>query len=320
MCRELATALVCRAMLRLGEGKQAGAWDDLLACHRLGRHLSHGGTLIETFVAYAIHAVACHSTLAYVEHAGLKSEEYLGRLEELRALPPVAAIGDKIDTGERLMGLDAVQMIRRGGGGFDGPKKKPTAEEMKALDVIDWGAILRAMNAGYDKMAAAMRTPDRTAREKAFDELEADLNERVKKRGEAELMKLIKDAGAGKAVAEQLGNVLIGLLSPAVRKVQAAADRTEQIDRNMHVAFALAAYHKAGGRYPAKLADLAPKYLTAVPGDVFSGKELIYKPTATGYLFYSVGANGRDDGGQWYGEEPSGDDPGVRVPRPEPKK
>lgn len=315
MCRELANALTCRATLRLGEGKQAEAWDDILACHRLARHLSGGATLIETLVAYAIHAIACNATLVYVEHAGLKSHEYLGRLKELQALAPFAPLGDKIDTGERLMGLDAVQLIRRGSG-----DKKVTAEELKALGMLDWGLILRTMNGGYDAMAAALRERDRAAREKGFDALEADLDRRVKKRSEADLQKLIKDAGAGKAASDRIANILIGLLSPAIRKVQAAADRTEQIDRNMHVAFALAAYHKAEGRYPAKLADLAPKYLAAVPGDVFSGKDLIYKPHAGGYLFYSVGQNSKDDGGQWHGDDPPGDDPGVRVPRPEAKK
>lgn len=316
MCREVATALSCRVTLRLGEGKQADAWADVLTCHRLARHLSHGGTLIETLVAYAIHAIACNATLVYVEHAGLKADEYLGRLKELQALPPFAPLVDKIDTAERLMGLDAVQLIRRGGGPDN---MKATAEELKALEMLDWGVILKTLNGGYDKMAAPLRARDRAAREKAFDELEAEFEKRVKKNGEAELQKLIKEAGAGKVAAEQIANGLSALLSPAIRKVQAAADRTEQIDRNMHVALALAAYRAAEGRYPVKLADLAPKYLTAVPGDVFSGKELIYKPNATGYLFYSVGANGKDDGGQWYGEEPPGDDPGVRVPRREPK-
>lgn len=312
VCRELGTVLSCRATLRLGEGRQAEAWDDILACHRLARHLSTGGTLIETLVAYAIHAIACNATLVYVEHAGLKSHEYLGRLKELQALPPMAALGDKLDTAERLMGLDAVQLIRRG-------DKNTTAEQRKALDLLDWGVVLKTTNGGYDKMAAALRERDRAAREKAFDELDAEFARRTKKVGEAELQKLIKNAGADKAVAEQIANVLSALLSPAVRKVQAAADRTEQIERNTHVALALAAYRAAEGRYPARLADLAPKYLAAVPGDVFSGKDLIYKPHAGGYLFYSVGQNGKDDGGQWHGEDPPGDDPGVRVPRPQPK-
>jgi hypothetical protein len=317
MCRELASALTCRAMLRLGEGKQAEAWADLLACHRLGRHLSSGATLIETLVSYAIHAIACGTTLTYIEHANLTADQYLARLKEIRDLPPLVPIADKIDTGERLMGLDAVQMIRSGRG--DNGAKPDPAEE-KALAMIDWGAILRAMNVGYDRMAAAMRIKNRAEREKAFDQLDKDLEETVKKHRDADIKKLIKQVGAGKVVAKQIGDVLMGLLAPAIRKVHYAADRTEQIDRNLHVALAMAAYRKAEGRYPAKLADLAPKYLAAVPGDVFSGKELIYKPSENGYLFYSVGANGKDDGGQWFGDEPSGDDPGVRMPRPVPKK
>ena len=47
------------------------------------------------------------------------------------------------------------------------------------------------------------------------------------------------------------------------------------------------------------------------------GKPLIYKPTAKGYLFYSVGQNGKDDGGRWYDDDPPGDDPGVKMPLPE---
>src|SRR5205807_2330767 len=36
-CRELAFALTCRAMLRVGEGQTDAGWQDLLACHRLAR-------------------------------------------------------------------------------------------------------------------------------------------------------------------------------------------------------------------------------------------------------------------------------------------
>ena len=166
-----------------------------------------------------------------------------------------------------------------------------------------------------------MRLTDRAAREKELDALEKELNELVKKnRDEAALQALIKEAGAGKVVGQQLGNTLVALLAPAVRKVQQAHDRVAQVERNLHVAFAMAAFHKDTGRYPAKLADLAPKYLAAVPDDVFGGKPLIYKPTGKGYLFYSVGVNGKDDGGRWYDDDPPGDDPGVRMPLPAPKK
>jgi hypothetical protein len=53
-----------------------------------------------------------------------------------------------------------------------------------------------------------------------------------------------------------------------------------------------------------------------VPNDLFSGKDLIYRRTPEGYLFYSVGANEKDDEGRWYDDDPKGDDPGVRMPLP----
>ena len=86
------------------------------------------------------------------------------------------------------------------------------------------------------------------------------------------------------------------------------------------MAIALAGYHADHDRYPAKLADLAPRYLPRIPGDLFSGKELTYKPSEKGYLFYSIGPNGKDDGGRWYDDDPPGDDPRVRMPLPPLKK
>jgi hypothetical protein len=325
-CREIASALTCRAMLRLGEGKHDDAWNDIIACHRLGRLMSRGGTLIESLVGIAICQIAHNATLAYLDRADLTSEQAMARLKELRALPPLAPMVAKIDTAERMMGLDAVQNIRRGGGtnGFGlvfGEDVKLTEEEQKALEKLDWTSVLQTMNKWYDRMAAAMRLKDRAAREKAFDKLDEELRAATKGvAGPGMLLKLATEKDGGKVVGKAIGDVLMGLLSPAVRKVQTAHDRIEQAERNLHVALALTAYKKDTGRYPAKLADLAPKYLAAVPGDVFSGKELIYKPGEKGYQFYSVGPNGKDDGGNWYNDDPPGDDPGVKMPLPELKK
>src|SRR2546422_117275 len=122
--------------------------------------------------------------------------------------------------------------------------------------------------------------------------------------------------GAPEEKGKAVGDILVSLLIPAVRKVQTASDRTEQIQRNLHVAFALAAYRTEHDAYPKKLEALAPKYLTKVPEDLFSGKALIYRPSADGYLVYSVGPNGRDEGGHWYDDDPPGDDPNVRMPLP----
>ena len=61
---------------------------------------------------------------------------------------------------------------------------------------------------------------------------------------------------------------------------------------------------------------LAPKYLKEIPGDIFSGKALIYRITEDGYLLYSVGVNGQDEGGRSFEDVPPGDDLAVRMPLP----
>jgi hypothetical protein len=329
-CRELGLALACRATLRLGEKKFDAAWQDILACHRLGRLVTRGATLLETLIGTILCQNASSATLAYLERAALTSQQVLNRLKELQALPPLVPLADKIDIGERVMCLDTLQWVRRGGPSglnltFE-RNRKPTAEELQALDKLDWGPALQTVNKWYDRLAAAMRLKDRADREKEFDKIDEELQEIKKKvgaRGEfalVEFLRLVSVRGADKVVGKTLGDVLASLLLPSVRRVQQTHDRVAQVERNLHVAFALAAYHKDTGHYPEKLEDLAPKYLAAVPDDVFNGQPLIYKPGKDGYLFYSVGPNGKDDGGRGGDDDPPGDDIRVKMPLPEPKK
>ena len=155
-----------------------------------------------------------------------------------------------------------------------------------------------------------MRLKDRTAREKAWVGIEKDLKElKATLANGEELAKAFTGLNSTPELrGKVLGDTLICLLIPAVNKVQQAADRQEQTQRNLHVAFALAAYQREQGSYPKKLEELAPKYLANVPDDLFSGKALIYQPNAKGYLLYSVGVNGVDDQGRSYDDDPSGDD------------
>jgi hypothetical protein len=324
-CREIASALCARAMLHAGEGKFDEAWQDLLACHRLGRLVARGATLIEVLVGIAIEQITTNADLAYLERAKLNAKQVQERLKDLQALSPLPPMADKIDLGERFMFLDSLQLVRRGGlGMLEGlaggpPPKKPDADGEKFLARIDWAPALRTGNLWYDRLAAALRVKDRPGREKALDKIEADL--KTLKADAVEGMNLLKlllgkDAPE-KKVGQSIGNILVGLMMPAARKVHGAYDRFEQVHRNLQVAFALAAFRSDNGRYPAKLDELAPKYLAEVPGDLFSGRALIYRPEEKGYLLYSVGVNGKDDGGRWLDDDPPGDDPRVRMPLPE---
>jgi hypothetical protein len=56
-------------------------------------------------------------------------------------------------------------------------------------------------------------------------------------------------------------------------------------------------YRREHGNWPKTLADLVPAYLPAVPLDPFDGEPLRYRRTGGGAVIYSVGEDGRDDGG-----------------------
>jgi hypothetical protein len=67
--------------------------------------------------------------------------------------------------------------------------------------------------------------------------------------------------------------------------------------RCARAALAAERYRRRQGDWPPSLATLVPRYLGDVPLDPFDGKPMRYRRTDTGALIYSVGRDGRDDGG-----------------------
>lgn len=318
--RMLAPMLGARAMLRVGEKQYDEAWADLLAIHRLGRHMSRGGSLIELLVGVAIDTIGRTSTLAFLEYAKLTPNQLAKYREDLANLPPMSPPADKMVLSERFVYLDIIQAVRRYGfnvipdlGELPSPNVPPEKIET-VLAKLDWDRILRRGNSWYDKLEAAMRKPTRAERLTAIADVEAML---VKATEGSELTALFKEYTDEKrqATSDAVAMPLVRSLLPAVSRVQEASDRHEQNWQTMLVAFALAAHKAERGEYPEKLADLSPKYLKTVPNDMYNGeKPLIFKRTKTGYEMYSVGLNGKDDGCQLMTDTPRGDDLGVRMP------
>ena len=64
------------------------------------------------------------------------------------------------------------------------------------------------------------------------------------------------------------------------------------------VAIAVEHFRLDTGKLPERLDELVPKYMEKVPIDPFDGKPLRYKRLEKGYTIYSIGEDGKDDGGQ----------------------
>lgn len=333
--RSLAAAWAARAMLAMDEGRMDAAWQDLLGCHRLGRLISRGGDMVSILVGGALEHIAITGELLYLDRAGLNAKQIRDRLKDIHELPPMVAHADALALGERYNFLDEVQRAHRGGpdaiaesiemdialrrrdSADRAAVRKLSAAEKKALADLDWEIVLRTINRHYDAALRVVRIEDRSAREKEFNRMEKQLSEKKAPPPEA-LLASLGPNGSSKTASELYGELMAELQFGAVHYWQGAVDRLEQTRRNHNVAFALALYEREHCRYPMKLDELVPKYQPDIPRDLFSGQPLQYRPMEKGFLLYSVGKNGIDDGGQAsLLDRPPGDDLAVRMPVPE---
>lgn len=68
--------------------------------------------------------------------------------------------------------------------------------------------------------------------------------------------------------------------------------------RTSTTAIAVERFRLTREKLPEDLTELVPQFLSAVPIDPFDGKPLRYRHLAKGYVIYSVGTDGHDDGGK----------------------
>ena len=319
---EVGWAFSTRAMRHLGHANTGAAWQDLLTCHRLGRLLVvRGGTLMEALVGLLVEQTACRGDLAFLAHGKLDARAIEACVRDLRALPPFPNLADKIDLGERLWSLDTFMQIDRLGVSVLSQlwdlEKDRLVEHGFGDDVlkgIDWDPGLESVNMWYDRMVAALREEDRDTRNHELARIQSQVL-KLKSQFDGELWAALKKTDTPAALRGQVvGYWSLSLTLTNFQKVRVAADGISQCYEITVVAFALARYQRDNGKYPETLDALVPNYLREVPWDVFTGDPLIYKPTANGYLLYSVGPNGRDDGGRTPEDQADCDDIAVRMP------
>jgi hypothetical protein len=90
-----------------------------------------------------------------------------------------------------------------------------------------------------------------------------------------------------------LSSMLLGYLSPAVAK---EAEGLALVRMSL-AALAIERFRLAEGRRPASLDEIAPRYLPTVPVDPCDGQPIRFRPLPKGYMVYSVGRDGQDNGG-----------------------
>ena len=93
-------------------------------------------------------------------------------------------------------------------------------------------------------------------------------------------------------------SALARITVPALASAAASFDRLiAQVDV-CEMALALKRYKARNGAYPEALEAIAPTFGRAMPMDPFDGQPYRYRRQEEGFIVYSVGQNGTDDGGE----------------------
>jgi hypothetical protein len=97
--------------------------------------------------------------------------------------------------------------------------------------------------------------------------------------------------------ARHYSQTLVAMDVPVWVGAKVAEARSEATLAVAEAVFALRLYKAEHREYPESLDALSPAFLQAVPTDPFTSKPLVYVRQEDGFLVYSMGLNGKDDGG-----------------------
>jgi hypothetical protein len=349
--RTMVRMLVSRAMLRLGDKDIPGAWNDLLACCRFVRVYGERPLLADRLIASSLEGIAGGSIVTLSGQEGLTSAQARQFLAEYQALPPARPIEEVWEYGERIFSLaclvDLAAEPATGLKYFEGGLPELTDAEQKrrvvALKVLgydnelDWNEALRRQNRWSDGFARLQARAKASGTGEELARWDDDSVAAAQKACDETLGH--DDQVTEKATPAQKAERLVALLNaPSVfgpiSKTLPFAGARIQTERDLALlALALGGYHADRGVYPTSLTELSPSFVKVIPKDRFTGGELRYAIATNGYLLYSVGPNGEDDGGRNFNdqaytsadyqaateEEKARDDIAIRMP-PEGRK
>lgn len=313
--RDFARHLQADALVAMSRGEGPRVAADVEAMVRMASHCAEQPFLVAHLVSLAIDAVAFDTLgMALEECPSLFGDDELVRLAHL-----VGTVQTDVDPSmERAFFEDTVQRMYSDNGRGDGrlvagktsndlgnmfegglPMGGPAGPMVSAFAVgrkeivREWDRIMGVLRA---EAMAPMWTWKGTP-------------------GEAETMRLFDDPWY------RARYFPISALVPAVGRIAVAANTGAMRRDALAAAIALELYRRAHGEYPASLAELAPRYLPAVPVDRFDGGTLKLLVSDGRATVYSAGRDMKDDGGvpppEPYGNDAArrwGEDAPLREP------
>ncbi|HUN80814.1 MAG TPA: hypothetical protein VMV81_04815 [Phycisphaerae bacterium] len=277
-------------------GDFAAAWQSLDASHRLGVHLLGGRTLIEHLVGVATLRLATDEMRAtlYQWRDRLTPQDLAMVLSSHVMIAPMDSFKPSLRD-EEFFFDDVVQYVFTDDGNGNG--RLIPSQFIKVASMGSEGG------AGKDETSAiataALHADRRETVAKYHDLLDRaieywslPLYDPRRADGNALVEQISQNSGESKRYA------LISLLLPSLSRADQSMRETAQSELATRTIIGLLSYKADNQTMPARLTEIAPKYLCEVPTDIYSGMFLKYGRNDDGQAtLYSVGPNLKDDGG-----------------------
>lgn len=269
------------AAAELAAGNPAEALADVRVGLRLDEALRGQPLLISQLVR-----IACHHILLNMVWEGLAQGQWgeteLVELQKL--LGPLDFIGDYQWSmrGERAFGNYSLDQLRRGTYPYaKTDPNDPAAGLMRLVRLSPTGLL-------YQNQICASRISQ--------DHI-LPMSDPASRRFHINPSTSIKDLPEFRRTTPY--NALAVMLIPAIEKAAHKYAQSQVLLDQCRYALALERFRNAQHRYPEKLDELVPQFLPALVNDPMDGQPYRYRRTPEGrYLIYSVGLNGKDDGGK----------------------
>ena len=273
---------------RLYEGDIPGTLESVDTMLATAGTLDHQLTLVEQLVRMAIISVALHEVERILNEAQLTEPQLAELQAKVQSLDNQGGVNRGM-LGERAIGYNATQhpdvlnQLHHASDG-NGPSS------MVGSTLLNSPAACEVYLELMAESIEASRAPYPEALKRS-----AQINDRI------------KTMASTRNPLERLKYMTSLMMLPALDSfISANASRIAERDLTV-AAIAAERYRMETGDYPQTLSQLVPKYLPAVPADPFDGQPLRMKKTEDGLLLYSIGKDGRDNGGTDRDSNPRGD-------------
>lgn len=273
-----ARAVCLRAMLRLGEGDEQGACEDLAACERLAGLTRNSPETIIRLIGAQMYSLAVSGMGEIIEH-GAMSPDTLGRMDALLAKQPQWPIGgDVIPQSQRYQFLMEVVYYAKGLQDAMQKNNGALAKEFQKAGAKppDWNRVTRMGNRLFDllqadqaRMSAAEQADHAFEIKTQSGKLRAVYNDaHAEMRLDATIdmtWLLPNERETTEAYSDRVGAVMIMFVSPDPAARERMFVKCNDSTAWTRVALALLRYRTAHGAYPDDVKALVPRYLKALP-------------------------------------------------------